>query len=226
MSGADVTIRIDSKKHGIDLTLAIDHPPVPTRLAELAHGYVSDVVPPAAAHGTLATAIARDDRPFTGWAAIVHTSTERPEGELIRRRDELLARGDAVAFYAAAATLADGTRRNTLVVRGPHGVRETAPSLELAGVLGGNASYPVARSWQGRDADMVFSASLDRELLRVNPLDVLPQPFRLLLSLGGTPQRVWAEARVTLDGAPDGEGPAQPTVLHGIAVSTFARPER
>ncbi len=63
----------------------------------------------------------------------------------------------------------------------------------------------------------------------MNPLDVLPQPFRLLLSLGGRPARVWAEATAEIaltPPTPNDDPPAMPrTQLRGIAAATFARPE-
>lgn len=69
-----------------------------------------------------------------------------------------------------------------------------------------------------------FQATLVRERLRLNPLDVLPQPFRFLMSLGGTPRRVWADATVQLELTGGEAAPA--AELNGIAVSSFARPER
>jgi hypothetical protein len=80
--------------------------------------------------------------------------------------------------------------------------------------------------WSGKTAGLLLQAAVGREVLRMNPLDLLPQPFRLLLSLGAKPRRVWAEARVTLDFGEDGEGPTHPTEIRGLAAVTFAQPER
>jgi hypothetical protein len=46
-----------------------------------------------------------------------------------------------------------------------------------------------------------------RELLRNNPMDIIPQPFRFLLSFKSKPRRIWAASTLTLnlDASPDRE---------------------
>jgi hypothetical protein len=60
----------------------------------------------------------------------------------------------------------------------------------------------------------------------MDPLDILPQPFRMLLALGGRPQRVWADAKVDLRVTPPGGGDPVRGSSSGIVIATFARPAR
>ncbi len=66
----------------------------------------------------------------------------------------------------------------------------------LAGTAG---SYPVPSHLVFRNAEMTLTVEPSRELLRVNPLDIVPQPFRLLLGMRSSPQRSWAEGSWQLD---------------------------
>jgi hypothetical protein len=68
-------------------------------------------------------------------------------------------------------------------------------------------------------------ATLRREYLRWDPLEILPQPFRLLLSLQGSPRRVWADADIELTRRNgDGMGEGSTVKGTGVGVVTFARP--
>ena len=72
-----------------------------------------------------------------------------------------------------------------------------------------DGTYPVPGQLLIRDDRITLDIRVERLLLRTDPLDVVPQPFRLLFSLKIAPQWVWADAsfHVRLSGGP----PARPS---------------
>jgi hypothetical protein len=219
-----IVVSVRSPKHGVELRLEIDRPRAPISIRSLSPGYPIDVALPAPAHGEIS------GRSVRGVGAVTHTAVEATEAEIIARRVEVFASGDGgLGMYVVELTLADGTRKSAAyVARGATIVAADPITLERWSALpaGGDARYPLPAEWSGKTAALLFQVAIGRELLRMNPLDLLPQPFRLLLSLGARPQRVWADARVTLDFGEDGEGPADPTEIRGLVAATFAQPER
>ena len=218
-------VSVRSPKHGVELRLEIERPRAPISIRSLSPTYPIDVALPARAHGQLA------GRAVRGFAAVTHTWVDTTEAEIVSRRAELFAAGDGgLGLYVVDLTLADGTRKSAAyVARGDGTIVAADPfALELraAAAAGGDARYPLPSEWTGKASGLLLQVAVGRELLRMNPLDLLPQPFRMLLSLGAKPQRVWADAHVTLDFGEDGARPAAPTEIRGLAAVTFAQPER
>jgi hypothetical protein len=214
-----LVVAVDTKKHGVQLRLEIDQSgPAVVATTDTQTPYPFEVVMPTTAHGTIA------GRDVTGSAAIVHTWMDRAETDLIVRRDELLGRGGDSTLYLSVLTLPDGTHRAALDVQraGKTVNARGEPLLAFAATAtgGDDERYPVPREWKGWDGNVQFGAKLGAELLHMNPLEILPQPFRFLLSLGGEPHRTWADATITLQFLDSDE----PRDLTGIAVSTFAGP--
>lgn len=218
-----IVVSVQSPKNGVELRLEIERPHAPIAIRSLSPKYPIDVAPPTRVHGQLA------GRAVTGFAAVAHTWVDASEAEIVRRRAELFAAGDnGLALYAVDLTLADGARKSAAWVTRKDGTTIAADpfALELRATAGGHAAYPLPSEWSGKTAGLLLQAAVGREILRMNPLDLLPQPLRLLVSFGAKPQRVWAEARATLDFGEDGEGPTGPTEIRGITAVTFAQPER
>jgi hypothetical protein len=213
LSGPTLVLIVTSKKRGIDLRLEIARSTGVSRNETLDMPYGFEIVLPTTARGRIGST------EVSGAGALTHTWMDRAEGDLLRRRDEVFARGGDTAIYSSTLTLADDQQRQLLVVDrknggGSHGAKTI---VEYSGpLLGSDPSYPVHSTWTVDAGPTGLTATLEREWLRMNPLDILPQPFRFLLSLGGKPQRIWADARVTLE--------RSGTELRGVAVSTFARP--
>ena len=206
LSGPAIVLTVVSKKRGVDLRLEIERTTVSSTP-------VNEVAPPALARGRIGST------DVTGSGAVTHTWMDRAESDVLHRRDEVFARSGDSALYLSIVTLTDGRQEETLVIqRKDRGsTHRDAVMADLSGPLvGRDPDYPVHSTWTVEVARVHVSATLEREWLRMNPLDILPQPFRFLLSLGGRPQRVWADARVTLA--------RSPTELRGVVVSTFARP--
>ena len=215
LSGGAAVLTVKSTKRRVDLRLTIEESgTVSTQDILLSssppHTYSTTVMAPAAARAELA------GRTLTGSGAVTHTWMGRPEEDLLRRRDEIFARDGDTALYVCVLTPAEGRQHQTLVFGMSGGM---GGSVDFSGlVAGSSADYPVPSTWVGSLEEVHWEATLERERLRMNPLEILPQPFRFLLSLGGRPQRIWTDARVKVD------GDKHTTELRGIAVSTFARP--
>ncbi len=210
LSGPALVLTVKSKKRGVDLRLEIER-------ATISITPGNEVVPPTAVRGRIGST------DVTGSGAVTHTWMDRAESDVLRRRDEVFARAGDTALYLSIVTLTDGRQEETVVLqRGDQGsIRGDAAVVDLSGPLvGSDPDYPVHSTWAVEVARARVTATLEREWLRMNPLDILPQPFRFLLSLGGRPQRVWADARVRVT-----RGARPETIeLRGVTASTFARP--
>lgn len=198
LDGPTVVVTIANAKHGIDVRLEIDRdtPLVPTR--PITDAYAVDVAMPSPAHGRIRTLGADVARPVSGTAAVTHTWMELPESDLLERRLDLLTRDGDTAIYVCELTREDGTRRSTVLVsRGDRVWSRTDGDVFRFGAVttkAGDPRYPLPVDWETSSATLGVHVTVGRELVRMNPLDILPQPFRLLIALGGRPQLVWAEA--------------------------------
>lgn len=215
LSGGAAVLRVKSTKRRIDLRLTIEDVVGESTSIDTFDSYSIAAMAPSAARAELS------GRTLTGSGAVTHTWMERPEENLLRRRDDLYARDGDTGFYVSVLTLTDGGQEENLVLdfNGSGISGSGTANVDFSGLLpGSNPDYPVHSTWIGSLAEARWEATLERERLRMNPLDILPQPFRFLLALGGRPQRVWSDARVKVE---RGKRTAE---LRGVAVSTFARP--
>lgn len=119
---------------------------------------------------------------------------------MLRRIDASGRKGD-VAFFATSV-ISPSDRANpwscfAVVENGRWIFESPDATAELSGTtLGGTGDrYPVPSRIVWRDGGTTLTIEPQRELLRVEPLDVVPQPFRLLLALRSSPRRIWAETR-------------------------------
>jgi hypothetical protein len=135
-----------------------------------------------------------------GRAWLVHTWTSREEARLLSRRLEVFGANAETSFYgiqlrgngdwtgawSVAANGAGQMIESPINVRGAWRER-TAPQ-------GGN--YPTPAGFDVDDERFVGPITLDREWLRFDPLEVIPQPFRWFIRRRSRPQEVWADARI------------------------------
>ena len=215
LSGGSAVLTVKSTKRRIDLRLTIEDAFDDSTSRNLVDSYSIAAMAPAVARAELA------GRTLTGSGAVTHTWMERPEEDLLRRRDDLYARDGDTTFYVSVLTLTEGGQEQDLVLdfNGSGISAGGTANVDFSGLLPGSTpEYPVHSIWSGSLAEARWEATLERVRLRMNPLDILPQPFRFLLALGGRPQRIWSDARVKVE---RGKRTAE---LRGVAVSTFARP--
>jgi len=215
LSGGSAVLTVKSTKRRVDLRLTIEDAFGESTSHDVLDTYSIAAMAPTAARAELA------GRTLTGSGAVTHTWMERPEEDLLRRRDDLYARDGDTTFYVSVLTLTEGGQEQNLVLdfNGSGISAGGTANVDFGGLRpGSNPDYPVHSTWSGSLAEARWEATLERERLRMNPLDILPQPFRFLLALGGRPQRIWSDARVKVE---RGKRAAE---LRGVAVSTFARP--
>ncbi len=228
LSGPTVVVAVNSEKRGIALRLEIARQGRLVRTEPLSNGYAVDVVMPAPARARVWVRGMDGAREVVGTAALTHTWMERPEGDLLRQRVELLAREGEVALYLSDFTLADGRRRSLVVAsragRAIHEADDAAITFGSATLAGSDPRYPLATRWRVLGSTLEARVDVLRELVRMNPLDILPQPFRMLLALGGRPQRVWADATVDVTAKPRAGEVTVSARGSGIVAWTFARP--
>ncbi len=223
-----VVVTVDSTQRGIDVRLEIarDTPLVAATPGSADYGF--DVAMPATAHGHIRTRGMAAARAVVGTGAVTHTWMQRPEGEVLRRRVELLARENDVALYLCELTLADGSHRSTAVASRAARVLARADDGALtfgdATAAGGDPRYPLASEWEAASPALAARVAVGREVLRMDPLDILPQPFRMLVALGGRPERLWAEATFDLRLPASGAEGAARSKGSGIVSATFAGP--
>jgi len=223
-----VVISVESEKRGIKLRLEIARTAPLVTTTPLPDGYAVEVVMPSPARGRVWTRGMDAARDVTGTGALTHTWMERPEGDLVRRRVELLSREADAALYIFDLTLADGRHRSTVIASRAGRILARADDVTLSfghtTTADGDPRYPLATEWKAASTALAARVTVGRELLRMDPLDILPPPFRMLLALGGRPRRVWAEAEVDLRVTPPGGGDPERGSNSGIVVATFARP--
>ena len=221
-------VEIDSDTYGFKVRLQLSRAAVPVSTEPLPGAYWVDVVTPTPARGTVWLRGMAAPLTVEGTVALTHTRMERNEADLVQRRAELFARAGDLGVYLADLTLADGRQRGTLIVCDNTGVRYRSDDLpvSLAAPLTapGDPAYPVPARWQFGRPEAGGTVRLEREWLRWAPLDIVPQPFRFLLSLRAEPQLVWADAELDLDLAADGaSGAAKVRGGHGTALVALAR---
>ena len=228
MRTAATTFAVDTDKHGIKVGVEFTRPDAPIAVHPDPTAYRVEVVTPVAARGTVWLRGMATPVPVDGTMALTHTWMDRSEVEIVRRRNEVLAATEDVAFYLSDVAFVDGRRRASLIVTRAARVAYRTDDLPVAfagtAVLPDDARYPVADVWEGHTADVQVVARLQRAWLRWNPLDIIPAPFNWLLALKTRPQRLWADAEVSLTLAAQPDHPALAARGTGVAVVTFHQP--
>lgn len=165
-----------------------------------------------------------------GFIDVTHGWSAQSEIDYLARRVEVSGRDDDLAFYAVAAESPAGERDGCVAV-----TRKGAPLLQanvamathgIAALDQIETDYPVPAELRFTGEQLELTVSSQRELLRVNPLNIVPQPFRALLSLRSSPRRIWTEASWHLR-SPAAEGrPAIDASGTGVTSLTFPNPWR
>jgi len=200
-------VEIDTNRGGMKIYLRFDIPPVlpplcarrgadagfdVLRLQQHVEGiaWVAGMAAPIAANGSI---------------DITHTWGAASEIDTVLRRIDAAGRKGDLAFFATASVPPNDRGHATscvAVVDGGKRIYESqTTTVEVAATpLDGTAGgYPVPSHIAFHTDDLELTVRPSRELLRVNPLDTVPQPFRLLLGLRSSPRRAWTEASWQLD---------------------------
>jgi hypothetical protein len=196
-------VQIDTDKGGIKVTLRFAMPEAPAAICgRRADGSGFDVLRlqqkakgSAWVDGMDAAADVR------GTIDIVHAWGEDSEIDTVLRRVDASGRDGERAFFATTAVSPRNRGAATSCVAvvaddGPiYQATEAAVEIATSTLRGSEDDYPVPSRLVFRTDRLGLTVEPQREVLRVDPLEVVPQPFRLLLGLRSSPRRVWAEAR-------------------------------
>jgi hypothetical protein len=166
----------------------------------------------APAEGTFWVRGMREPVAVRGTVALTHAWMNENEAAVARRRIEFFGQAPDVALYVSDLMTPAGLHHHWLVVERKGSVVKKTSDFELtlgaatAATAGGK--YPVPGQLLIRESGLTADIRPERLLLRTDPLDGVPQPFRFLLSLKSQPQRMWLESSFQLslvsgaDGAP------------------------
>jgi len=219
-------IELDTNKQGIKIYLSFPmerSPPSPCARRDATSGFdvlalgapldglawTKEMASPLAAKGTIDVT--------HGWSA---------EGEIanVHRSIEMSARDGDVAVFASAVVAPNGRRSACVaVLRGSSLLYQSRVArVEVAptALERGDPSYPVPDHLRFGDERLEVTVLPARQLLMINPLDAVPQPFRLLLGLRSQPRWLWAEGTWHLRLA-GGDG-RKPLELRGSGVTAVS----
>ena len=186
-------------------------------------GYALDLLDAAVpVEGTLWARGMKEPVSVRGTAAFTHSWVSKAESDVLLRRVEFFSLQGDYALYFVDLTSPKGSRSRWLVVTHQGRVVYETPNfaLSLDGTAEKSKGYTVPGMLQLKSEKTAGQIQLDRVLLRYNPLDDLPQPFRWLVSLKARPQRAWALSPFEVSFRPD---PNQaPIRLRGTGVTTVS----
>jgi len=192
-------VELDTNRQGIKIYLRFpieDAPRVPCARRDEAGGFdllalaapidgvawTKDMAAPLAASGTI---------------DVTHGWSTRSEIDNVHRRIEITARDDDVAVYASVLVAPTGERRTcTTVVRDDTVVYESRNAVARASTTAlddDDMPYPIPERIRLSDDHLQLTVEPQRRLLRINPLTIVPQPFRFLLGLRSRPMRSWSD---------------------------------
>jgi hypothetical protein len=165
-----------------------------------------------------------------GTAALTHAWMNESLPNVVQRRIEFFADEAEPAFYVSDVTTPSGEHRRWLAVERSGAVGYQSSDFEMTlgrvDLADAERGYPIPRRLLVRDRRIVLDIRAQRLLVRRNPLEAIPQPFRFLFSLKIKPQWVWADASFHLQLAPEAESAGTPLAAdgRGILAVTFVNP--
>jgi hypothetical protein len=228
LTGPPYRLRVKKKKKGIDIDLRIA-PAGPAVWDAHAGGR-------APAVDVLATAADVTGRVWframgapvelSGRAGLSHTWMESSETDLVRRRIDFYSLHGGTQLYLHAATAPDGAQSRWLRVARDGKTLFESRDFEISESGRSEASndpdYPLPAVLKLSGKSLAGQIQLGVGVLHHNPMEVIPQPFRFLLSFKLRPQRVWAESPFEVTVTPN----ADPVRIRGsgIASVTFLNP--
>ncbi len=228
LRGPERRLFIEKPKKGVVLDLRFTPPPLGRPQDPGLRGYFVDLLHAATpVQGTLQlTQEMSAPIAVRGTIACAHTWMEASEPELsVRRIDFYSLPPDpaAPAIYLSAISTPSGAHAQRVFVERSGEVLVDEAGSELAlGPPAGFAlrpGYGIPSSLEVRAPGLSGRIRLSRPLLEDDPMGVIPQPFRWLMSLQSRPHRVWIESpfEVRVPGARQ----ASQQSLRGVGVTAL-----
>jgi len=227
LSGPDLLLDIDKKKTGVQIHLRMRPGPRWSAGPELPETGVDVLALGAPIEGTILFAGMAEPLSVRGHVGITHTWTDQRESERMLRRLDFFGRDGALVLYLGEALSPDGRRAQVVSVErdGERILNVTEVTVahgdEKSSELG--PGYPIPKQLTVTGPGVSGVIHLNRMLVRHEPFQDIPLPFRFLLSSAAHPQRVWMDSRfeVRIEQGPSSTLQAQG---NGIASVTFTNP--
>jgi hypothetical protein len=223
------SVEIDTNKGGMKIYLRFDVPDAPPPICawrDVESGFdvlrlQGDVDGTAWVEGMAKPIAAR------GAVDVTHAWGGASEIDMALRRIDASGRDGSVAFFATVVTPPGSAAARSCVAvadRGDliyesHNVAVDDAATSLAGT---ENDYPLPSRLVFRSEESLLTVEPTRELLRVNPLELVPQPFRTLLAMRSAPRRAWAEGSWQL--RLDQKGAALERRGRGVTAVTYTNP--
>jgi hypothetical protein len=228
LSGPEIAFDVDNDKRGVKIHLRLRPASRALRGPELPDTAVDLLALAAPVEGSVWFRGMSEPRRVRGYAGISHTWMDPRESLRVARRFDGFVRDGSVALYLGEALAPDGRRAQTLAV-----ARDGEPLLDVTQITISHGDEDVDELGQGYPIPKRLAVSgegisgvihLGKVLVRHEPLQDLPLPFRFLLSSAARPQRVWMDSRfeVRIE-----QGPSSTSLQvqgAGITSLTFTNP--
>jgi hypothetical protein len=212
LGGSTRSLEIDSDKRGIEIRVEFsaagdavwtEEPP--------GFDHRLDVVQmPTPAEASIQVGGMSEPLKTRGWIGVTHAWMDRGEADLLARRIEFVARHADFSLYVADLVRPDGRRWRWMALARAGRVvfrrQDFGLTVEGRAAPKGEAGYSLPQVLRLDGEGFRGAVTVERELLRSNPLGLVPQPFRFLLAFKSSPRQLWAEARFTLNLALEAEG--------------------
>ena len=199
LSGPELRLDVDKKKAGVQIHLRMQTPARSSVGPELPGTGIDVLALAAPSEGTIWFKAMAEPLRVRGHAGITHTWTDQRESERVVRRIDFFGRDGALALYLGESLSPDGRRAQVLTVEkeGVPIVNVTEITVshgdEKSSVMG--PGYPAPKQLTITGPGISGVIHLNKMLVRHEPLQDLPLPFRFLLSSAAHPQRGWMDSR-------------------------------
>jgi hypothetical protein len=228
LSGPGIGFEVDNDKRGTKIHLRMQALPPASAGPELPQTSVDVLALAAPVAGTVWFTGMAEPRAVRGFAGITHTWMDPRESERVLRRLDFFGRDGEVAVYLGEATAPDGSAARVLrVERAGEAIANVtritiSQGEEINGELG--PEYPIPNRISVIGDGISGEIHHDQMIVRHEPLQDLPLPFRFLLSSAAHPQRVWMDSRF---GVRIEQGSSSQSLLvqgAGVTSVTFTNP--
>lgn len=166
---------------------------------------------------------------LSGRAGLTHTWMRDSEPKVAQRRIDFFSLHGDTLLYMLELESPEGTRSRWLrATRAGKKLFETRDfTLDASGRSGAetDARYPLPGKLTLNAPELTGEIILSKGLFHHDPMEIIPQPFRFLLSWKMSPLRVWTESPYAfkISGTPPGADPVK-IDGSGITVVTYLNP--
>ncbi len=171
-----------------------------------------------------------EPQPVRGVASLTHTWMDESEPEVALRRIDFASLDGNTGISLVDLKTPGGPPLRWIAIQREGQILYESGDFEvsLSGTApkGKSRDYPVPARLRFHNSELSGTVELERILLKKDPMKVLPQPFRFLLSLKMKPRRIWADSPFELKFGPPSDRSAFQARGTGMASVTFLNPFR